>query len=172
MTAVVLLERLGLREVRLVPSRTQPLKERHAVSAEHRVRMVELAVEAHSGLAVERAEVDRPPPSYTVDTLRALSDREPGTSWVLLVGSDAAEEFGKWREPEAIRSLARVVFFSRAGGEVSGETGTERIDVPVIDISATEVRDRARAGRSLRYWVPEAVAEYIAANRLYQDIDG
>ena len=172
LTAVVLLERLGLQEIRLVPSRAQPFKELHGASAEHRLRMVELAVAEYPGLAVEHAEVDRPSPSYTVDTLRELRERESEKSWTPLVGSDAATEFAAWHEADAIRSLARVVFFGRAGGVIPTGPGTDQVEVPAIDISATEVRHRVRTGRSLRYWVPDAVAAYITAHRLYQDSEG
>jgi hypothetical protein len=102
--------------------------------------------------------------SYTVDTLRALRDREPGVRWSLLLGSDAAGRLPEWREADAIPGLAEVVTFNRTGlaapGAVSG---------PAIAISSTAIRARARGGLSLRYWVPDGVAEYIVSHRLYLD---
>ncbi len=172
LTGVVLGERLGLREVRFVPARVQPFKTGHGAAVEHRVRMVELAVADYPCLAVERAEVERPGLSFTVDTLRDLRAREPDENWVLLVGADMAGEFGKWKEAEAIRSLAQVVFFSRAGSTPPSVPGTEYVEVPAVDISATGIRTRVRAGRSIRYWVPDAVADYIAAHRLFAGTDG
>lgn len=129
--------------------------------------MVELAVAQYPGLAVERAEMEREGPSYTVDTLRELRAREPEESWTLLVGADAAKEFAKWKEAEAICSLAHVVFFSRAGATPPIVPGTECLAVPALDISATGIRSRVRSGRSIRYWVPEVVVEYIATHRLF-----
>jgi nicotinate-nucleotide adenylyltransferase len=164
---VVLRERLGLREVRLVPARAQPFKADHGASVDHRLRMVELAVAGSPGLAVERAEIDRPGPSFTVDTLRDLQVREPDETWALLVGADAAGAFEEWKEAEAILSMASVVFFSRAGSPPVHVPGSEFLEVPAIDISATEIRTRVRTGRSIRYWVPDAVADYIAAHRLF-----
>lgn len=166
-TAVVLRERLALTEVRLVPAGKQPFKARHSATGEHRLRMIELAVAGYPGLGVERAELERTGPSYMVDTLRELRAREPGESWTLLVGADAAEDFRAWREAEAIPDLARVVFFDRAGHAPPGHRKAERVNVPAIEISATDVRARVRDGRSLRYWVPDTVAEYIATHRLY-----
>ena len=166
-TAVVLREKLALTEVRLVPAGVQPFKARHSASGEHRLQMVELAVANYPGLGVEQSELDRPGPSYMVDTLRDLRAREPGESWTLLVGADAASDFSSWREAEAIPELARVVFFDRAGHAPPEYRKAERVNVPAIEISATDVRARVRDGRSLRYWVPDAVAEYIATHRLY-----
>ncbi len=173
-TAVVLRERLGLSEVRLVPAGAQPFKAGHAAPGEHRLRMVELAVADYPGLAVERAELDRPGPSYMVDTLRQLRAREPGESWTLLVGADAAADFSSWRESETILELAKVVFFDRAGHTPPpvGPGGSEQVVVPAIEISATDVRARVRHGRSIRYWVPDAVAEYVATHRLYVEDEG
>jgi len=170
-TAVVLREELGLDEVRLVPARAQPFKAGHGAPVEDRLRMLELAVADCAGLAVEPIEVRRPGPSYTVDTLRLLGRREPAESWTLLVGSDAATEFAAWREHEAIMGLARVVFFSRAGQSPPALAGTDHVSVPGLDISATAVRERVARGRTIRYWVPDSVAEYIATHRLYMDTE-
>ena len=171
-TAVVLRERLALEEVRLVPAGAQPFKARHSAAGAHRLRMVELAVADYPGLGVERAELDRSGPSYMVDTLRHLRAGEPGESWVLLVGADAATDFSSWHEADAIPQLARVVFFDRAGQAPPEYRNVERVDVPAIESSATDVRARVRDGRSIRYWVPDAVAEYIATHRLYLEDQG
>lgn len=161
--AVALRETLELDEVRLVVAKAQPLKsaEGHESSPEDRVAMAELAARAVPGLRVDRRELARSGPSYTVDTLRAIRSESEGAELVLLLGTDAAGEFERWREPDPIRALARIVVFRRAGAEHGG------VAVPRVDISSTEVRARVRAGRSIRFWVPDAVAEYIAQHRLY-----
>jgi nicotinate-nucleotide adenylyltransferase len=164
-------ESLGLDSLRFVPAREQPFKRgRHGASPEQRVAMLELAIAGASGLAVERAELDRRGPSYTVDTLRAIRAREPGVELTVLLGADAAAELGAWRDAAEIPRLARVVVFARAGVAVPASPligGT--VQVPAIEISATELRRRAREGRSLRYWVPDSVAEYVTRHRLYLD---
>jgi nicotinate-nucleotide adenylyltransferase len=122
------------------------------------------------GFAVERIELDRPGPSYTVDTLRALRAREPEAEFALLIGADAAAELAAWREAEALPKLARIVAFARAGAPVPASALIDRsVVVPALEISATEIRRRVRDGRPIRYWVPDAVADYIAAQRLYLD---
>jgi len=165
-TAQVLQEQLGLAGVRLMPAARQPFKPAgHLASAEHRAAMVALAVAGVPGLSVERIEVERGGDSWTVETLRALRAREPGTEWVLLVGSDAARDLSRWREAASLPALAEIVPFSR-GGTPPGAGG---VATPSIAISSTAVRARVRAGLSIRYWVPEAVAEYVATHRLYRD---
>ena len=132
--------------------------------------MLALAVAGTPGFAVERAELERPGPSYTVDTLRQLREREPGIELTLLLGADAAAELAAWHRAEEIPGLARVVVFARPGTPLpESPLIAGAIEVPAIDISATEVRRRAREGRSLRYWVPDPVAEYISRHRLYLD---
>lgn len=165
------LEQLGLAQVRFIPAAEQPFKAgTHGAAAHHRARMVELAIEPEPRFVLDRLELDRPGPSYTVDTLKLLRAREPELAFVLLVGPDAAQELPSWREAGEIKRLARIVRFAWAGEEVAaGGMGHESVPVPRAEISSTEVRARARAGRSIRYWVPDAVADYIAAHRLYLD---
>ena len=164
-------ESLGLETLRFVPVREQPFKQgRHGASPGHRAAMLDLAVAGSAGLQVERAELERSGPSYTVDTLRAIRAREPGIELTLLLGADAAAELEAWHQAAEIPRLATVVVFARPGVPVPVSPLIARsIQVPAIEISATEVRRRAREGRSLRYWVPDPVAEYVTLHRLYLD---
>jgi nicotinate-nucleotide adenylyltransferase len=167
--ARVAMETLGLPELRFVPAREQPFKQGlHAASAGHRVAMLELAIAGEAGFGIERSELERPGPSYTADTLRALHAREPGRELVLLLGADAAAELGAWHAAAELPGLARIVVFARPGSPVPDSPMIQHsIPVPAVDISATEIRRRARERRPLRYWVPDAVAEYISRHRLY-----
>ena len=160
-----LAESLALDEIRLVVARAQPLKEGtgHGAGAGHRAAMTELAVQGDPRLRADRTELGREGPSFTIDTLRAFRREVPGAEWFLLLGADAARDLPKWHESEAIPSLAQVQIFSRDGSD----RGVHR--VPRVDISSTLVRERVRTGRSIRYWVPGAVADYIAAHRLYRE---
>jgi nicotinate-nucleotide adenylyltransferase len=164
-------ETLGLEALRFVPAREQPFKGgRHGASPEHRAAMLDLAVAGSYGLEVERTELERSGPSFTVDTLRAIRSREPGIELTLLLGADAAAELEAWHQAAEIPRLATVVVFARPGAPVPASPLIARtIRVPAIEISATEVRRRAREGRSLRYWVPDPVAEYVSLHRLYLD---
>lgn len=162
-------EALALDELRFVPAREQPFKVGlHAASAEARCRMVALAIEGEPRFRLERAELDRPGPSYTVDTLRLLREREPAHRFTLLIGADAARELPSWREAGALAELAELVLFARARADLPTLPWPHRVvTVPVVDISATTIRWRVVEGRSLRYWVPDAVAEFIQVERLY-----
>jgi len=164
---------LGLDEVRLVPARQQPFKQAvHLAPAEHRVAMLRLAIEGVRGLAVDDRELRRAGPSYTIDTLREIRAELPDAELHLLVGSDTARDFAQWREAGTIRQLATLVILSRPGTSVPADAGAARVlGVPAIDISATQVRERVRAGETIRFLVPETVARYIADRRLYVEED-
>lgn len=164
-------EALGLDELRFVPARAQPFKAGgHAAPAAARAEMLALAVAGDSHFRVEGVELDRPGPSYSVDTLETLRGREPGTAFTLLLGADAAQELSAWHRATDLPALARLVVFARPGTAIPVSPllgGT--VEVPALAISATEIRRRVREGRSIRYWVPDAVAEYVARHRLYLD---
>lgn len=169
LVAQAVLETLPLDELRFVPAREQPFKAgSHAVAAEARARMVALAIDGEPRFRLERVELDRPGPSYTVDTLRLLRSREPGSEFILLVGADAARDLPAWREADALPGLSELVIFARPGATLPGLPWPHRVvTVPAVDISATEVRRRVRQGRPVRYWVPDPVAEFIRVERLY-----
>ncbi|HSB54285.1 MAG TPA: hypothetical protein VLD58_08005, partial [Gemmatimonadales bacterium] len=114
-------------------------------------------------------ELELAAPSYTVRTLRALGEREPGNRFTLLLGADAARDLPAWFEVETLPALADVVVFGRPGAPVPDLPIIHRvIEVPAVDISATLVRRWVAGGRSIRYLVPDAVREYIAAHGLYR----
>ena len=134
--------------------------------------MLSLALSGVPGFSVEPSELARPAPSYTVDTLRQLRRRESGVEFVLLLGADAAADLPTWKESGQVIELAKIFVFERPGTPVPilpWIAGT--VEVPAIDISATEIRRRVREGQSIRYWVPDNVAEYIKAHRLYLDAE-
>ena len=169
--AMEALRALGLDEVRFVPAREQPFKRgAHAAGAADRLEMLRLACTGVPGFVVDPRECERPGPSYTVDTLRSLRADRPGDALSLLIGSDAAADFPAWRAASAIRELATVVVLARPG--IAIPPGFDRtVAVPAIDISATAVRARARAGESIRFLVPDPVERYIAERRLYAGED-
>ena len=156
--------------VRFLPAREQPFKRAaHQATAVQRAEMLDLAVGGNPRLSIERIELDLPTPSYTVRTLRALADREPGNRFTLLLGADAARDLAAWWEVEALPGLADIVIFARPGATVLRHPLIKRVvPVPVIDLSSTEVRERVKERRSIRYLVPEPVREYIARHGLYQ----
>ena len=168
--AAVAREALGADQIRWVPAGEQPFKVgQHGASGAHRARMVELACAGEPAFVVDRVEVNRPGPSYTVDTLGALAARYPQSALSLLLGADAAELFPKWRDPTGIKARATVVVFARDGEEPPPGVADRVIIVPRLEISSTAVRDRVRHGQSIRYLVPDPVMDYIADEGLYRD---
>jgi nicotinate-nucleotide adenylyltransferase len=164
-------EALGLDAVRFVPAAVQPFKVGHAVAAPpHRRAMTELLVAGIPGFSVDSTEIDRRGLSFTVDTLAALAAAAPGTELVLLIGADAYAQFDQWREPERIRELAKLAVLVRGDDEMPNDSrdGVDLLRTRRVDISSTELRARVADGRIIRGFVPEAVADYIAAHRLYR----
>jgi nicotinate-nucleotide adenylyltransferase len=167
------LEYLGLDVVRFVPAHRSPFKREGASSGPgDRLEMVTRAVASDPALRVSRDEIERDPPSYTVDTLRRFSAGEPGTRWTLLLGADQWASFAEWREPHEIARLARIAVLTREGRDPEVMKGG--VDVPIIrvpvtrlDISSSEIRERVGRGRSVRYLVPEPVRAFIESKELY-----
>jgi len=178
-------ETCGLERVLFVPAASPPHKPGVAVTpADHRVAMVELAIAGNDRFAVDRLEVERDGPSYTVDTLEALHARrgaddasEPDLA--LILSAEAFLQLMTWREPRRVVELARLVVAPRDGYPDAGPEFLERhlpdlaarasfIDAPRLRLSASELRERAATGRSLRYLVPDAVAAYIGDHGLYR----
>ncbi|MGH7754164.1 MAG: nicotinate (nicotinamide) nucleotide adenylyltransferase [Gemmatimonadales bacterium] len=163
-------EALAPARLRFLPARQQPFKSgRHVASPEQRAEMLELAAAGNPLFRVDRTELEREGPSYTVETLRRLAAKEPGNRPTLLIGADVAGLLADWYEVESLPGLADIVVFARAGVTVPRHPLIRRtVEVPAVEISATMVRERVQAGRSIRYLVPDAVREYIAAHGLYR----
>ena len=172
-------EALGLERVLFVPAAQPPHKPgRPVTDAADRLAMVRLAVAGNPSFAVSEVEVARGGASYTVETLTVLRGAGIVDPWFIL-SSEALAEFSSWREPARILGLCRLAVVPRAGYEPLGPAwvearfpgGAERVTFlagPLLPISGSVVRRRAAVGRSVRYLVPDAVAAYIADNRLYQ----
>lgn len=170
---------LRLDRVILIPAAQSPHKpfDEDDPGAEHRLALCRLAVANDERFEVSSMEVDRPGPSYTVDTLRELHFREPDSELYLIVGGDVAAGLPTWREPEQVLSLAQLAVATRRGtprrsidGALKDVSGGERaafFEMPTIEISSTDIRRRVQSREPIRYLVPEAVANYIDEHRLY-----
>ena len=172
---------LQLDQVLFVPAGRPWLKEGQPLTeAHHRVRMVELAISSNPHFQVRRDEVDRPGLSYTVDTLKELrSEVSAGAELFFILGLDAFESFHRWKEPERILELCRLLVVSRPGyADEERDRLLARyrehgdriclLRVNSVDFSATEIRRRAAEGVSFRYQAPEAVERYILEQGLYR----
>lgn len=168
------LERLGLDRVVLIPARRQPLKAGAEITPpRHRVAMTRLLAGNVPRLSVDPIETERDGLSFSIDTVRAYRAAHPSAELTFLMGEDTAATLGHWRDPAAISALARIVVLTRGAGQEPGAplppgVHVERVATRRIDISATEVRTRARVGSPLRGFVTDDIAAYIAAHGLYR----
>jgi nicotinate-nucleotide adenylyltransferase len=165
-------ERLGLDRVLWIPSAHHPLKGATVRTPPAvRLEMVRAAIAGDARFEADDLELRRDGPSYTVDTLRELRRRLPAAKLFLLVGADLLGELPRWREPGEIVRLATLAVVNRAGDELDANAvaGAVAVEVPRVDVSGTEVRRRAAAGRTIRYLVPDGVREIVERHTLYRD---
>lgn len=176
-TAEVVREAFGLERVLFVPNQVSPFKESRAVTpGAQRAEMILQAIQGNAAFALWGGELERPGPSYTVETLRTLAREMPDADLHFLTGTDAVRDLAQWREPEALLALARFIAVVRPG-VAADEARTalpadwlERIDfadLPGLEISSTEIRRRVGEARSIRYLTPDPVIAYIARQGLY-----
>jgi nicotinate-nucleotide adenylyltransferase len=168
--------KFGLRRVVYVPARVSPHKSAPVTDSRHRVAMLALALAGRPDWTLSLCELDREAPSYTVDTLRALSTAHTADEFWLLMGTDVLASFDRWKDPPEIVRLARIAAFLRepfVGSKVRipGVEGLrdrlEVFDAGSVKISATELRKDLESGMGAAGRVPEPVAEYITKQGLY-----
>jgi nicotinate-nucleotide adenylyltransferase len=170
---------LGLDQVLFVPAGMPPHKPAGPITpARHRLRMIELAIGDRPCFALSRVDVDRPGPHYSADTLQLLKD-EWGidTTLFFIEGSDSLAEILSWHEPQRIAELAELTVVERPGAEPDLDRLEQhlpalkgrmhRVQMPLLDISSTDLRRRVREGRPIDYLVPDAVKDYILEQELY-----
>lgn len=189
--AVELRERLGVPRVALMPCHIPPHREQPGTSSDDRLHLLELAIGNEPGLHIDPRELGRSGASYTAESLRQLrkelGDHEP---IAMVVGTDSFASFHKWQDWQSIPDLAHIIIVNRPGVDLdpdseAGQLLVERqakeaaeleaspaglcfrMDLPLLAISATGIRDRIRSGRSPRYLLPDRVWEEIQARQLY-----
>ena len=189
--AVELREYLGADEIAMVPCHVPPHRESPGASSQQRLELLKMATDAEPGLRVDDRELRREGASYTADTLRQIREEiGPDEPLAMVVGTDAFASFDRWREWQGIPDLAHIIVVVRPGAELpSGsvaaqlvsERSAESVDAlhatpagrvlvlepPLLDISATGIRERISQGRSPRYLVPEDVWLKIRQLGLY-----
>jgi nicotinate-nucleotide adenylyltransferase len=159
------LETLGLEEVIFVPAQISPLKKSAPVAnGEIRLLMIRAAIENEPGFAVDDCELRRPPPSYTIDTVKEIHRRKRDAKIDCLIGEDNVDDLIKWHRFAELEKMVRFVVLDRTGQQPSH---LYQVIHRKIDISATEIRKRVASGRPIRYFVPPAVEEIIYREKLY-----
>ena len=173
-------EQCRLDEVWFIPAAAPPHKPTLTISSgQARAEMLEIAIAGHARFRVDRRELEREGLSYTVDTLADIRSEDPSRELFLLLGADSVADFDTWREPERILELATLMAVNRgrARPDLSaferrfGTAAHKRVlhvDMPAVDLAATDIRERIHSGRSIRFMTPRGVEAYIAQHGLYR----
>jgi len=161
-------EELKLDQLIFIPAALSPFKKDPAkASGELRLAMLRAAIQGQEDFVADDCELRRPPPSYSIDTVLQIRERDPNAELFWLIGADNVSGLDKWHRFDALEKLVQLVVLDR------GRTHKTSHNYPVvrrnIDISATEIRNRVASGRSIRYLVPQAVEEIIRREKLYRE---
>jgi nicotinate-nucleotide adenylyltransferase len=163
----------ALDEVLFVPTGQPYQKENREVSAaEDRYLMTVVATASNPRFSVSRVDIDRPGPTYTIDTLRELrAQNDPDDELFFITGADALAEILTWHDADELFTLAHFVGCTRPGHRLSGaglpDGKVSLVEIPALAISSTECRARVEAGEPVWYLVPDGVVQYIAKRKLY-----
>lgn len=152
---------------------------RQFVSPEDRYTMVVIATASNPHFSVSRLEVDRTGPTYTIDTVRALANHYgEGAEIFFITGADAVQDIANWQEHESLSDYCRFIAVTRPGYDLGlierlgaddrGAPQVDIIEVPALSISSTDLRNRIRDGRPVRYLLPDAVARFIEKSGYYR----
>jgi len=158
------LEKFVLEKIIFVPTRLSPHKNASVATAEARLQMLRSATEGEPQFAVDDCELQRDPPSYTIDTVEKIRQKYPNAHLFLLIGDDNLAGLSSWRGFDELRKIVTLIILQRAVSPVTHEyLSVDRR----FDISATEIRARIASARSIRYLVPGAVEQIIRRHGLY-----
>lgn len=161
---------LGLEKVYLMPEYLPPHKDpKETIPAIHRLAMLKLAIENNPLLAIEEIELFRKGKSFTYDTMKLLTEKNPETNYYFIIGGDMVEYLPKWHKIDALLQLVTFVGIRRPGFDVQTPYPIIWIDVPLMDISSSIIRKKVKEGCSIRYLLPDNVLNYIEEKRLYLD---
>lgn len=169
-------EEFNLDKIIFVPCYIQPLKSnKDFASAEDRLAMIKLAIQNNPKFELSDIEIKRKGKSYTVDTLKYFKQKYDDLYFV--IGADNIKDFHRWKEPDTILKLAKLIVTNRGGIEqkIPQRLRGKKIfvcKIPDIEISSTLIRNNIRSNKSIKYLVPEKVEKYIIKNKLYTNYGG
>jgi nicotinate-nucleotide adenylyltransferase len=175
------LQSLQLQQVRWVPTGQPWQKARGITTAQHRVAMLQLALAHEPRFVLDNTEIERQGPSYTLDTVRALRAAHPGVQWFLIIGQDQYTNLHTWHGWQELLQSVVLAVANRPGSTQTGRTQQQAsvlkqphqvVSLPLMDVSATDVRARVAAGQDISALVPPEVARYIETHQLYRAVPG
>jgi len=160
-----------LKQVWCIVSPQNPLKKTSSLLNEyHRLHLIQSAIEGENDLKASNIEFHLPKPSYTIDTLTHLKEKYPSYSFSVIMGSDSYCNINKWKNYKTLLRDYDLYIYKRPGFEISAtlEDNIKLLDAPLLEISSTHIRELIKAGKSIRYLVPDAVKEEIERNHYYR----
>lgn len=166
------LNNTDLQQVWLIVSPHNPLKKSSSLLNEyHRLHLAKSAAEGEKNLKVSSVEFQLPKPSYTIDTLTYLKEKYPEHKFSIIMGSDSLLNIHKWKNYQQLLKDYEIYIYKRPGFEVTEPTqpGIKIMDAPLIEISSTRIRELIKAGKSIRYLVPDIVKDEIENNNYYRN---
>lgn len=159
---------LQLDKVWFIPTYHPPHKQKTQINAKQRVAMLEKAISNHPPFKINQMEIERLGQSYTIDTMKALTEIYPTYDFYFMIGGDMVAYLPQWKEIDLLIDYVHFVGINRTGYSLASEYPIIKVDAPLIDISSTMIRNRLSQGKSIKYLVPDAVNSYIKEYRLYE----
>ena len=162
-----------VKEVWFVVSPQNPFKEKKGLLHEEiRKDLIDLAIKGKSKLKTSDIESSLPIPSYTIDTLKALKKKYPKRKFSIIMGEDNLKNFHKWKDYKDILEICKLVVYPRPGYKtrrLKNHPSVSTLDVPLLGISSTIIRERLSKGQAISYLTPESVEKSITSRKLYRD---
>lgn len=167
-----MVEHTSLKQVWLVVSPHNPLKSKASLAKDHdRLHLVRLAIGDNLVLKASNVEFSLPKPSYTIDTLTYLKENHPNKTFSLIMGADNISTIDKWKNYELLLANYKIYVYRRPGYELgiyADHPNVTVIDAPLLDISATFIRESIKNGKSIQYLIPDKVFEYLETSKMYR----
>ncbi len=167
-----IVEESDLDQIWLVVSPQNPFKTKKSLAPEYeRLHMVHLAIGDNIRMRGSKIEFDLPKPSYTIDTLTFLKEKHPNYEFTLLMGGDNLANFHKWKNYKKILEHYHIIVYRRPGydpGDLADHPKVTILDAPLLELSASMIRHKIKEGKSIQYFVPQAVFEYLNGSSLYK----
>ncbi|EMP67056.1 nicotinate-nucleotide adenylyltransferase [Streptococcus mutans] len=162
-------QQLGLDEVLLMPEYKPPHVDKKAtIDEKHRLKMLELAIKGIEGLAIETIELKRKGVSYTYDTMKDLIEQNPDVDYYFIIGADMVDYLPKWHKIDELIQMVQFVGVQRSKYKAGTSYPVIWVDVPLMDISSSMIRDFIRKNRKPNFLLPKLVLDYIEKEGLYQ----
>lgn len=158
----------GLEEIWFIPTYTPPHKNETRTNAKDRIQMIDLAIASNPYFKLNTIEIERSGKSYTIDTMLELTKRYPENKFYFIIGADMVEYLPHWHRIDELVEIVQFIGVKRSGYKLQTTYPVTEVDIPLIDISSSMLRERLRNNKSVRYLIQANVYQYIREMGLYE----